>query len=314
VPRLSIVIPCIGGAAEFDGTLVSVLQNRPADCEVLVVHTAPYDDPYSLRSEVRFIESRGGSLCELLNPAIDEAVGEVLHVVGCGLEVTENWTVAAMGHFNDPEVAAVSPVVFKADRKTLAAAGVYWSIGGARRVVTDRRIISPGSGRLRARIHGPTLAAAFYRRDVLVALGGFDVALGDGLADASVALDIQALGRLHVCEPGSQIVRTNDHVNAELNGLAGGRAAERLFWRHAIRRGLSLSVGLHTIAIAADAVRSGRLVSLVGRGLGGLEFGAAMRQERRLAEANERLKELSALRAVVRKTSKTAPTARRRAA
>ena len=69
VPRLSIVIPCLGGAADFDGTLVSVLQNRPADCEVLVLHTEPYDDPYGLRNEVRFMESRG-SLVDLLNVAV----------------------------------------------------------------------------------------------------------------------------------------------------------------------------------------------------------------------------------------------------
>jgi len=58
VPRLSIVIPCLGGAAEFDATLVSVLQHRPADCEVLVIHNEPYDDPYALGHEVRFVECR----------------------------------------------------------------------------------------------------------------------------------------------------------------------------------------------------------------------------------------------------------------
>ena len=55
VPRLSIIIPCLGGGAEFDGTLVSVLQNRPADCEVIVAHTDDYGDPYALRGEVEFV-------------------------------------------------------------------------------------------------------------------------------------------------------------------------------------------------------------------------------------------------------------------
>src|SRR5437773_6639777 len=90
VPRLSIIIPCLGGAAEFDATLVSVLQNRPTDCEVLVLHTEPYDDPYSLGDEVRFIESHAGSLVELLNIGVEQASGEVLHIVGCGLEATEH--------------------------------------------------------------------------------------------------------------------------------------------------------------------------------------------------------------------------------
>src|SRR5438034_11152759 len=86
VPRLPIIIPCLGGAAELDGTLVSVLQNRPADCEVLVAHTEPYDDPYSLRSEVSFFHTPAASLVELLNAALEATTGEVIHIVGCGLE------------------------------------------------------------------------------------------------------------------------------------------------------------------------------------------------------------------------------------
>jgi hypothetical protein len=86
VPRLSIVIPCLGGAAEFDGTLVSVLQNRPADCEVLVVHTAAYDDPYQLGEEVQFLRASSRSLVELINSACQHATGEIVHLVGCGLE------------------------------------------------------------------------------------------------------------------------------------------------------------------------------------------------------------------------------------
>src|SRR6476646_4128033 len=85
VPRLSIVIPCLGGAAEFDSTLVSVLQNRPPDCEVLVAHSESYADPYGLRGEVHFIESPSSSLIELLNAALAVTTGEIVHVVGCGL-------------------------------------------------------------------------------------------------------------------------------------------------------------------------------------------------------------------------------------
>ena len=46
MPRLSIVIPCAQDTAWFESTLASVLQNRPADCEVLVVQPREYDDPY----------------------------------------------------------------------------------------------------------------------------------------------------------------------------------------------------------------------------------------------------------------------------
>ena len=76
MPRLTILIPCVGGAAAFDATLVSVLQHRPADCEVLLVHTEPYDDPYDLAGEVQFLRTdRSCKLVDLLNEGLaDEAV------------------------------------------------------------------------------------------------------------------------------------------------------------------------------------------------------------------------------------------------
>src|SRR5206468_2200743 len=168
---------------------------RPADCEVLVVHTEPYDDPYGLAHEVRFIESRG-SLVDLLNVAVHQASGEVLHVVGCGLEATEGWTTAALAHFEDADVASVSPLIVSCGEQHIIAGGVRWSLGGARKVVNDDRLFRPGAGRLRASILGPALSAAFYRREVLAALDGFDPAIGDRLADVNLALALRSLGRL----------------------------------------------------------------------------------------------------------------------
>jgi len=304
VSRLSIVIPCLGGAAEFDATLVSVLQNRPASSEVLVVHTEPYDDPYSLAGEVRFIESEASSLVELLNKAIEEASGDLLHIVSCGLEATEGWTARAVAHFNDPDVAAVSPIVLGPDRQTLIAAGVRWSLGGARRLVKDRRVISPGSGRLRATIHGPTLGAAFYRRDVLAALGGFDAACGAGHADIAIALAIQSLAGLHVCEPQSQLVQTSEQAVVRDNGFQTGRAAERLFWRYAAKRGLLTSLAIHPWTIAADLVARpnslSAVASLLGRAVATLELGAVQLHQDQVAAAEQRLAELDRLRTPVR--------------
>jgi hypothetical protein len=280
-----------------------------------VVHTEPYDDPYSLRGEVEFIEAKE-SLVGLLNLAVEAAQGEVLHVVGCGLEVVENWTDAALEHFSDLEVAAVSPAVVKADRRSLVAAGVYWSLGGRRRVVSDSRVIERGSGRLRSKIQGPTLAAAFYRRDVVAALGGFDTQLGDHLADVSMSLDIQALGRLHVCEPASRLIEVSQSQCRLPVGFAAGRASEQLFWRHAHHRGISASLAMHGCSMAAGSIferPSQFLSSLAGRGLACLEIGAASRHEQRLAAASERLKELAELRATVRKVAAPAKERRRAA-
>jgi hypothetical protein len=231
-----------------------------------------------------------------------------------------------LAHFDDPEVAAVSPVVLDRDATRMIAAGVRYSLGGTRRVVSDRRLLSAGTARLRASILGPTLAAAFYRRDVLAALDGFDRGLGDRLADVDLALALQALGRLHICEPASRLLQMSDPwaVPAD-GGFALGRAAERLFWRYAAQRGLAASFAMHALTVLADAIRStpriAALTSVVGRIVSTLELGAAKRSEQRLSVASERLAELAALRATIKMPAKRAAkeaigatSARRRAA
>jgi len=297
VARLSIVIPCLGGAAEFDGTLVSVLQNRPPDCEVLVVHTEAYDDPYKLRGEVRFVETETDSIIELLNIAIHAAAGEVLHIVSCGLEASEGWTKTAVVHFDDPEVAAVSPLIVGPDRESIVAAGVRWSAGGTRHIIRDRRIALPGSGRLRARVLAPTLAAAFYRRDVLAAMGGFDTTVGVELADVAAGLAIQALGRLRVCEPASQLVQAHRPPGAPDGGFVSGRGVERLFWRSASVHGWATALALHPFSVIADCIRRGAPISLamslLGRVASWLEVGALQRYEHGLVQTANRLTELA---------------------
>ena len=56
MPTLSIIIPASGSESRWERTLVSVLQNRPEDTEILVVVPGRYNDPYQLREEVRFVE------------------------------------------------------------------------------------------------------------------------------------------------------------------------------------------------------------------------------------------------------------------
>jgi hypothetical protein len=308
----------LGGAAEFDGTLVSVLSHRPADCEVLVVHTDRYDDPYDLGDEVGFLLPGCQSLVGLINAGLAQTSGEVVHVLGCGLEATEGWTDAAVTHFEDDDVAAVTPLVLAADSQSIISAGLRFTRGGQRKIVTDRRLLAPGAGRLRASVLGPTLAAGFYRREVLAALDGFDKSLADCVADADTALAIRALGGLHVCEPASRLIQQSDSLAAvSVTGFAAGRSAERIFWRHAGERGLALSLGLHGLTMAASLLQSGAtLATLAGRAVACAEFGAAARHQERLAAARQRLEEVAELRATIKLPARSASPAadRRRAA
>jgi hypothetical protein len=292
----------LGGASEFDGALVSVLQNRPADCEVIVVHGETYDDPYHLRGEVNFIHASDASPIEMLNTALHQSGGEVVHILGCGLQTTDGWTEPALSHFHDPQVAAVAPAILSADGQTLLSAGVGWSLGGARHVRRDPRITEPGNGRLRAKILGPTLAAAFYRRDVLLAMDGFDTLVGIELADIAMALAIESLGRLHVAEPASQLICPLGEIAPAASEYRRSCDAERVFWRHTGRQSALLAIGIHGLSVACGVLTSkAPLLALAGRLRALVEFGAVQRHDERLALAANRLAELETLRAKSRK-------------
>jgi hypothetical protein len=310
----------LGGASEFDGVLVSVLQNRPADCEVIVVHGDTYDDPYHLRGEVNFIHAPEASPIEMLNTALHESRSEVVHIIGCGLQTTEGWTEPALAHFHDPQVAAVAPAIVAADGQALLSAGVGWSLGGARYVIRDPRITAPGNGRLRAKILGPTLAAAFYRRDVLLAMDGFDKLIGVELADIATALAIESLGRLHVAEPMSQLICALGEIAPVASEFRRSCDAERIFWRHIGRRSNLLAMGFHGLSAAYGILTAkAPLFALAGRLRALVEFGAVERHREQLALAATRLAELETLRAKSRKPRPPAkieplPAAKRRRA
>ena len=59
-PRLSIVIPAADASA-LEDTLVSVLENRPADSEIIAALTVPYADPWNISEEVRFVQAPVGT-------------------------------------------------------------------------------------------------------------------------------------------------------------------------------------------------------------------------------------------------------------
>jgi hypothetical protein len=124
------------------------------------------------------------------------------------------------------------------------------------------------------------LTTGFYRREVLLALGGFDHDAGDHLTDADLAVRLAKLELRVVLEPASRIVQVIDPLAmGGQSQFARGRVCEQLFWRSASRSGSPLALALHALAALADpAALLGRLAALV-------DWGAKARFERRLEVA-----------------------------
>lgn len=226
--RLSIVIPSPEGPECFEATLASVLQNRPAHSEIIVLQSRGYDDPYDLAAEVRFVEvPNAACLADMLNGGLRVARGSIVHLLSCGAEVTEGWTEPAMTQFCDPSIGCVAPRIvhdqFQPPRDVLAFS--VDATGGVELVErTDR------SDPRKRSIIGPTSIAGFYRRDALLAQDGFSLASGSAYLGLDAAIQLRQRGYQCVTCVDSTIQARQLRLMRE-TAYTLGRQAELRFWR-----------------------------------------------------------------------------------
>lgn len=264
MPHLSIILPVLGPPAQMEDSLVSVLENRPEGCEILVVLNRPYDDPYQLEDEVRFLQApRGAGLSEAINCGIMASRGSIIHVLSCGVQACEGWCEAALERFLDPQVAAVSPVLVDPEnRKRVVSAGAAYQLWG--RVRRQRK--SSWSKSRSDVVADPDFAAGFYRKSALEQVGLFSQRFGPGLAAVAAQLALQDAGLDCVLESSCRMVARSKNTE---NALSRGFSAERLFWRRLPAQGRAKWLAMHALLVAAETttglVRPTRLLELVGR-------------------------------------------------
>lgn len=163
--RVSIVVPHLGNDAEFEDSLVSVLENRPADSEVWVAHDGHYQDPFDLSDEVKFLTNRANSLPELIACAAETVTGRLVHVIAGGVRATEGWIDAALEKFEHEDAAMVAPVARQSVSGRITSAG--WTSSASRLaepLAAGKRDLSRHDT---ASLRGVCLAASFWRRDEL---------------------------------------------------------------------------------------------------------------------------------------------------
>lgn len=170
IPRLSLVVPHEGDGDAFENSLVSVLQHRPCDCEVIVTHDGTYDDPFDLDDEVLFLDTATRSPVRQIAQAAGVAHGRFVQVIGQGQTVAAGWTDAALSEFEHHDAGVIVPVVRDADDHVICHVGFRCSSASA--------CLAVGFGetdvsRTHARtIDGGFLSSAFWRRDLLRSMAG----------------------------------------------------------------------------------------------------------------------------------------------
>lgn len=279
-PSLSIVVPAVGDTQALEETLVSVLENRPDDCEIVVALGIDYADPWNIRDEVRFVRAPVGSnLVGCVNIGVAASTAAVVHVLAAGWRATAGWTDAAVGRLADPRVGAVVPLGIDGAGRAVSA-GVRRTRGG--RIVT----IAPRGGDATATpAAAPALEAGFWSAAALRLVGGFPATCGVDAATADVALAIAVAGLDVVTEPLARIIR--GPARPADGAFRDGVHRERLFWRSLPAERVLPALVAHAWEIVRHAVVAapfGTVPMLAGRVAALVQFGSSVPRMRQLRE------------------------------
>jgi len=200
VPQLTIVIPFhdTSNRLFLEETLVSLLENRPFDSEILVVCGEKYDDPYHLSEEgVRFLSfPNEKSPIRQINAAMETAASPVVGLLMCGTEVCENWDRDIAQTFAQPDVAVAIPTICHKKRNlNFFSSGVaYHSSGTLRHYRIGQKITDDVCV-------APSVAGAFFRTSTLKKVGGFCSRFCLQIAYIDYSLTMEHLGMQTVFLP-----------------------------------------------------------------------------------------------------------------
>lgn len=289
VPSSSTQSCCEAVTSAFEETLVSVLENRPEGCEIIVVLGCEYSDPWNIREEVSFLVApRGSSTTACINLGISSTRASIVHVIRPGWRATAGWIEAAVRRFDSEDVGTVVPLsVCDDDVSRVLSCGIRVAPGGRRIECKPRSNRRQPTEIAAICVEGPSLAAGFWRTELFDLDGpGFPTACGDGLADADMAVTAAAAGWTCAVEPTCLVIAPK-HLPKRSGSFLAGLHAERLFWRSRGGRSLLMPLAAHVLEIARHAIAVapwGTAAALFGRLIAIAQFGSFGPRFRRLRD------------------------------
>ncbi|HLJ97740.1 MAG TPA: glycosyltransferase family 2 protein [Gemmataceae bacterium] len=305
LPELAIVIPSHNRPGLLHHCLRTVTRHAPLRTEILVVDDgSPYGRATSVAARfdgVRILRlPRRRGFCAAVNAGIHATRSRIVELLNDDTEVTAGWAESALACFRDPKVAAAAPLVLckgegRADRfaklgrsgpLTVDSAGDRYYLGG---VAGKRGHCQPlGAAYLHpCRVFGASASSGFFRRDVLLQVGGFPESFQAYFEDVDLAFRLHWAGYEVIFEPASRVYH---HVSASYGRPSRrlleqqSRNEERVFWRNLPAHALIGALPRHLAVLVAKAWRRwqrGELLPFLCGRLGVLGEVATLRKHRR---------------------------------
>jgi hypothetical protein len=212
VLRLSIVVPHQDDDALLERTLLSVLENRTRDQEVIVVHNGCYFDPYQLGAdEVVMLETpKQFTFCEQLNLAFSAACSRNIEVLFPGTTVSAHWADEAIDCLESDDLACV---------------GIPCEIVGSRQIVYGLEKTSLPRRRIASQQVNsvPLLNGTVFRKRVLQLVGGLYADIPREGAELELQLLFEAMELPTHCMEAATIVADTKSAYGLERGYETGR-------------------------------------------------------------------------------------------
>lgn len=217
VPRLSLIVPFQCDSQALETTLLSVLEARSSDHELIVVHRGQYQDPYGLGGDEAVVveTASAASLPQQLNTAVETATGDVIQVVLPGTLLEPDWCNDALAAFDQMDIDLIALGVDDSKSKQV-------QYGFDSDSLPQRCFATEAS-----KISGPLLEGTMIRRSVILGLGGWNTKIPADLIDFEMSLLVRVLG-LHVGVVQDALVHCNEPRSMVLSHYELGRSIGQL--------------------------------------------------------------------------------------
>ncbi|MFN5948081.1 MAG: glycosyltransferase family 2 protein [Pirellulaceae bacterium] len=284
MPKLAAVIPYQQGPSHLEATILSILENRNSQIELIVVDAGQYTDPYGLSGvEMTILPvDPNTDWFSMVYEGIQSSIAPIVQVIAPGMTVTKDWWHGPLEAFTSAQIGAVQPAYHAPGGPRIAA--------GLDRTALPRRSLKQQVRDGEA--VGVSSMGGFFRKRALLALDGWLKGLPRDAADAEMTLALTALDFQTLACPESKLIIDQPARIASQPSYATGMASGQIAAAYA--QNPKAEVTVDSLAgplgqLASALVHPSTVAERLGWVLGQRDQSLVRRITRRLREANERL-------------------------